>query len=150
MCAPCKRERSAQVTRRAPSKGHEVQYNKEVIRQELQICRRHGQALFNWEAPRKRFVCGRCRSEAVKRNRHKVKKILVDERGGQCERCGYSRCLRALHFHHVDAQLKSFSISRTAGIDRLRSEIRKCVLLCANCHAEAEDDIQVGRVNIHL
>jgi hypothetical protein len=27
---------------------------------------------------------------------------------------------------------------RTVGIDKLRAEARKCVLLCATCHAEVE------------
>src|SRR5215207_2786150 len=47
----------------------------------------------------------------------------------------------ALHFHHVDPEQKSFGLARrgiTRSIDILRAEIRKCVLLCSNCHAEVE------------
>ncbi|HEV2820015.1 MAG TPA: hypothetical protein VGW11_05860, partial [Solirubrobacteraceae bacterium] len=47
----------------------------------------------------------------------------------------------ALHFHHVDPKTKAFSLS-FAGVTRsiaaAREEAAKCVLVCANCHAEVE------------
>jgi hypothetical protein len=55
--------------------------------------------------------------------------------------CGYSRCPAALQFHHRDPATKSFAVSRqgvTRSLARARAEARKCVLLCANCHAEVE------------
>ena len=55
--------------------------------------------------------------------------------------CGYSRNPGALHFHHVDPSRKRMELNaRGAGvaIERLRNEALKCVLLCANCHAEVE------------
>ena len=50
-------------------------------------------------------------SEAVARRRTKVKQQLVEEAGGRCELCGYSRCARALQFHHRDPSQKSFGIA---------------------------------------
>ena len=84
--------------------------------------------------------CQKCRSEAVSRRRRAVKQILVEEFGGRCSRCGYDECLAALHFHHLDRTTKRFSlgISATRSLAALREEARKCVLLCANCHAEVE------------
>jgi hypothetical protein len=55
--------------------------------------------------------------------------------------CGYDRCDAALQFHHRDPALKDFSLGVrgiTRGIDKLREEAKKCVLLCATCHAEVE------------
>lgn len=104
------------------------------------VCRRHGPAEFFLD-PGGRPRCRRCRSEAVSRRRRRVKAILVAEAGGACHVCGYARDPRALHFHHVDPALKRLEINaRGAGLalERLREEARKCVLLCANCHAEAE------------
>ena len=49
--------------------------------------------------------------------------------------------LGALQFHHRDPTTKSFEVSRqgiTRSLQRLRLEARKCVLLCANCHAMVE------------
>jgi hypothetical protein len=33
---------------------------------------------------------------------------MVDYKGGACVLCGYSRCLRALDFHHFDPTNKRF------------------------------------------
>jgi hypothetical protein len=87
------------------------------------------------------YKCKKCRAEAVVRRRRKVKEILVSEAGGKCQICGYDRCIAALEFHHVDPSTKSFGISRrgvTRGIDEVRMEAKKCVLLCAICHVEVE------------
>lgn len=88
-----------------------------------------------------RTLCLTCRSEAVSARRRRVKAILVEEAGGRCTLCGYDRCLSALQFHHLDPELKLFGVGSrglTNGIERLREETAKCVLLCANCHAEVE------------
>lgn len=102
-------------------------------------CDVHGETDFAVVRGGRRLHCKRCRSEAVSRRRRRVKKILVAEAGGQCVLCGYDRCLGALEFHHIDPTLKSFGIGGsgiTRSIEALRKEIEKCVLLCANCHAE--------------
>ena len=55
--------------------------------------------------------------------------------------CGYDRCDAALQFHHVDRATKRFALSRegvTRSLAKAREEAAKCVLLCANCHAEVE------------
>ncbi len=63
------------------------------------------------------------------------------EAGGGCAACGYDRHLGALEFHHVDPATKRFGLGNegvTRSIAAMRSEAAKCVLLCANCHAEVE------------
>jgi hypothetical protein len=85
--------------------------------------------------------CLRCRSDAVARRRRKVKAILVAEAGGRCAICAYDRCVGALQFHHVEPTAKRFSLSETGvtrSLARAREEAQKCVLVCANCHAELE------------
>jgi hypothetical protein len=74
------------------------------------------------------------------RRRRRVKQTLVAEAGGRCQICHYSRCLAALEFHHLDPSAKAFAVSKRGAhsIARLRTEVRKCVLLCSNCHAEVE------------
>ena len=67
--------------------------------------------------------------------------ILVAEAGGRCALCGYDRYSGALQFHHVDPDEKAFALAdrgRRASLEAAREEARKCVLLCANCHAEVE------------
>lgn len=65
-------------------------------------------------------------------------RLLKAERGGSCERCGYSACLAALHFHHTSPATKEFQVSstRVTSLYRTRRESDKCELICANCHAE--------------
>jgi hypothetical protein len=69
--------------------------------------------------------------------------ILVEEAGGCCAVCGYDRCMVNLHFHHVDPATKSFTMSVASGkgLDKLREEAKKCVLVCANCHGEIESGV---------
>lgn len=65
--------------------------------------------------------------------------MAVEYKGGRCENCGYDRCLGALEFHHLDPTKKDFNISSkgyTRSWERVREELDKCVMLCANCHRE--------------
>jgi transposase len=103
-------------------------------------CRRHGRTTFVLEG-RGSYRCKRCRVEATVRRRHLLKRILVEEAGGKCILCGYSRCNRALEFHHLDPKAKEFELGYrgcTRSLASLRAEASKCVLLCSNCHAEVE------------
>jgi transposase len=102
-------------------------------------CPRHGEVA-HVRGSRGYFRCRTCRVEAVVRRRRKVKHLLVEEAGGRCRLCGYDRCVAALEFHHLDPDAKEFGVSQRGahGIERLRAEVRKCVLLCSNCHAEVE------------
>lgn len=82
--------------------------------------------------------------EAVKKRRKKLRQLAREYRGGKCELCGYSKSQRALSFHHRDPKKKSFGISMkglTRSWEKIRLEIDKCVLLCANCHMEVHDGI---------
>jgi hypothetical protein len=83
----------------------------------------------------------RCEAERVTAWRQRTKQRLVEEAGGACAICGYDRCLAALQFHHLDPGEKSFALSHRGlarSFERTREEARKCILLCANCHAEVE------------
>lgn len=77
-------------------------------------------------------------AEAVTIKRRAIKKMLIEYKGGKCERCGYDRCYRALEFHHLNPEEKDFGLSRnlTKSISSLKKEVDKCILLCSNCHAE--------------
>lgn len=106
----------------------------------IRQCKRHGETSFATRTDG-RYRCRKCASEAVTRRRRKVSAILVDEAGGKCVLCGYSRSYAALVFHHRIPAEKEFGIASkgaTIALDRLRVEAAKCDLLCANCHAEVE------------
>ncbi len=103
-------------------------------------CAQHGMTTFRLRATGG-YRCAKCNTEAVSRRRRNVKRILVKEAGGACRLCGYDRCIAALEFHHVTPADKRFSMSARGvarSIAKARAEASKCVLLCANCHAEVE------------
>jgi hypothetical protein len=104
-------------------------------------CDTHGLTVFGQRGDDPAYRCLRCRSEAVTRRRRRVKAKLVEEAGGRCVVCAYDRHLGALQFHHLDPGEKRFTIATigvSLSLERARREVGKCILLCANCHAEVE------------
>lgn len=72
-----------------------------------------------------------------KQQRYNKKLQLLQMMGGKCSKCGYDKCTAALQFHHPDPSVKDFGIGDTfRSFDKLLKEAKKCVVLCANCHAE--------------
>jgi hypothetical protein len=78
---------------------------------------------------------------AVIKRRRKLKTQAVELMGGRCILCGYDHHQGVLDFHHVDAASKQFGIGQdgsTRSWERIEAELRKCILVCANCHREIE------------
>lgn len=77
-------------------------------------------------------------SEHVYNHIKKRKKDLASVLGGKCCICGFDNYIEALEFHHVDPKTKEFAIgasnSVTKSLEKQLAELRKCVLVCANCH----------------
>jgi hypothetical protein len=84
--------------------------------------------------------CKKCvKEQTVKRGRQ-LKLDCLDYKGGKCQKCGYNKCQASLEFHHRDPNEKDFPICQKYGCrkisDRIKRELDKCDLLCANCHRE--------------
>lgn len=80
---------------------------------------------------------------AVIKWRQRKKLLAVHYKGGECQRCGYSKCAQALIFHHRDPAEKDFTISGVSwSWDRIKNELDKCDLLCSNCHIELHSELQ--------
>lgn len=79
-------------------------------------------------------------SERVKKWRLTTKEKMVEAMGGSCQCCGYNACVKALAFHHIDPTQKdvSFGSARAnpKSWPKLVDELRKCILVCHNCHSE--------------
>jgi transposase len=86
----------------------------------------------------KKTICKKCFNEDRKIRSRKLKERAVKYKGGKCSICGYSKCIQALEFHHKDLSKKdlNFKSSKSWGWGRLKKEIDKCILVCANCHRE--------------
>jgi len=75
-----------------------------------------------------------------RRNDKKLKYILkMYKLNKGCVICGYKKCAAALDFHHIDND-KLFNVSQMiregCSLNKIMEEIKKCELLCANCHRE--------------
>ena len=62
-----------------------------------------------------------------------------------CAKCGYNKDAQALQFNHIDPKQKRFLLAQkahkmvlnrdTKGKQKLKEELNKCEVVCANCHA---------------
>jgi hypothetical protein len=79
-------------------------------------------------------------AEKVQRWRKHTKERIVKSMGSKCVCCGYNKCHAALHLHHLDPNEKEFSFGKIKANPKswgkIIKELRKCVLVCGNCHAE--------------
>lgn len=65
--------------------------------------------------------------------------------GGSCCICGYNKCQSSLVLHHLDPDKKDFAISSIRANPKnwfsIVEELRKCVMLCHNCHCEVHEGL---------
>ncbi|MGI5826808.1 MAG: hypothetical protein ACOX50_05360 [Patescibacteria group bacterium] len=84
--------------------------------------------------------------EAVTRRRKQLKEMAIRLKGGRCQICGYNRHVGALEFHHLEEGSKEFGLSTrglTRSWEKIRAEVEKCILVCANCHREIHGGLVV-------
>ena len=86
--------------------------------------------------------CRKCIHQNTLDRQRAFKQKLVDIKGGKCVKCGYNKSNAALQFHHLDPEEKDFQFSKyrltsfEKNKDKIMKELDKCILVCANCHAE--------------
>src|SRR3989344_526338 len=81
-----------------------------------------------------RTRCGTCNTKI---RRYRAKMAAVTYLGSKCTVCGWSGHQAAFQFHHTNPKEKDFIIGNVANKswDSILKELKKCILLCANCHA---------------
>lgn len=78
-----------------------------------------------------RLINNRKRRKEVSEYMHEYKL----EKG--CKSCGYNKCYAALDFHHPNKDKEhNISTMGTNSLKKVKEEIKKCIVLCANCHRE--------------
>ena len=108
----------------------------------MKQCKHHGMTDFHLEGSGY-YRCKQCRVEAVQRRRITIKEKAVEYKGGCCYICGYKKYFGALEFHHMDATQKDFGIGYkgyTRSWAKVKEELDKCIMVCANCHREIHDN----------
>lgn len=95
--------------------------------------------------------CKKCVKEQTVIRGRKLKLDCIEYKGGKCQKCGYDKCQAALDFHHRNPNEKDFPICQRYGSrkfnDKIKKELDKCDLLCANCHREEHWAIRLDSEN---
>lgn len=77
--------------------------------------------------------------EGLQARRKRNKEYIQDYKKSGCCKCGEKEIL-CLEFHHRDAKTKLYNIAKmvnlASSIEKLDEEIKKCDVLCGNCHRE--------------
>ena len=82
---------------------------------------------------------GGSRAKTITALRQAMRREAVKRYGGKCQLCGYDKCIDALQFHHKNPEEKKFGLAQNGIIhswEEYLKECEKCILICANCHAE--------------
>jgi len=92
--------------------------------------------------------CKSCTNSTTLNRMSILKFKMIEYKGGCCVRCGYNKYQGALEFHHLDPKEKDFNPSHLKKYtfdDRIKNELDKCILVCANCHREIHDEIRKNK-----
>ena len=77
------------------------------------------------------------RNLKVKQKGFDSKMKAIEHMGGKCHDCGGVFSPAVYDFHHLDPTQKEYNIGdivRKVDFEKVKEELSKCVLLCANCH----------------
>ncbi|RKD93694.1 homing endonuclease associated repeat-containing protein [Halopiger aswanensis] len=119
-------ETSSSRGSRVQPKPDDIELPSDLVWEELSVDQRWHYRNAEWNTERSLRRRSRLRSwlNEIKRNRG-------------CSRCGTDTAA-CLDFHHVDTTAKEMAVGKMVtygyGKARLRDEIEKCDVLCANCH----------------
>jgi hypothetical protein len=96
-------------------------------------------------------ACKKCQNESTRthynnnkkqyleRNKRRTKEardyVIDFKKKSVCKKCGENRWW-VLDFHHVDKKKEDINKLVTHGITMVKKEIKKCIILCANCHRD--------------
>lgn len=106
------------------------------------------------------LLCYNCHKELhynreLDDKRRNDKLIYLSYGGSKCIKCDYNKSPAALTFHHRDPKIKEFMIGslseRLNSIlelsNKIKKEIDKCDILCANCHHFEHSDVDFYNEN---
>ncbi len=87
--------------------------------------------------------CIKCDNQRVSQLQKENKKKIVEYMGGGCKLCNYSKSYSSLDLHHLDPSNKdpNFENLHSWSWVRIENELKKCILVCRNCHGEIHEGI---------
>ena len=87
------------------------------------------------------------RNKRRKRDSLERKQKAIKLLGGKCKMCGYNKTVSALTFHHRNPDEKEFEVGiivKDHNWEKVLGELKKCDLLCFNCHMEIHEENEKG------
>lgn len=87
--------------------------------------------------------CKKCRLQYSADRSRNIKMQAIEYLGGKCQDCGVVDDPCIYDFHHLDPSKKDLAFGQRGGSSfvKLKPELDKCVLLCANCHRKRHANI---------
>lgn len=76
----------------------------------------------------------RARQEKANTSNKTLKLKAIEYMGGICLDCKNSFPPCVMQFHHLESHTKENNPSHFRSWERMKQELDKCVMLCANCH----------------
>ena len=65
-----------------------------------------------------------------------------------CQRCGYKKSHYSLDYHHVSDKKYQATKMKTLSIKTVKKELRKCIVLCSNCHCEIHEELNKEKMRV--
>jgi len=105
------------------------------------------------------LLCANCHTEEHTSNtgRHFISKELIINglENKKCSICGYDKCLSSLDFHHIRGKKKfgiNSALTRSVKITvkEFQDEVKKCDLVCRNCHRKIHHKEKYDRLKEHI
>ena len=80
--------------------------------------------------------CKKCHNKFIYFRLVKLKQDMIYKMGGKCMLCGHEYHYSVYDLHHIDVSVKEFSWNHLKFQNKAtrEEELKKCLLLCANCH----------------
>ncbi len=84
-----------------------------------------------------RTTCRSCRRKVETIKKRALRIEAYKHFGEKCTDCGIKSSKNnytIFDFHHLDPSKKDLKFSKTSSTEKFWNEIKKCIMLCSNCH----------------
>ena len=97
---------------------------------------KHKRKFYSGERQCKECIKARSAARNVKTETRRRRHLNKYKVSCGCAYCNYNESAVALDFHHVDESTKVREVPKmlTCKLSKLMNEVRKCIVVCANCH----------------
>lgn len=142
-CSPFDKKNTKDIIKYPPPRiiGGVIHKTCRGCKQELPFIENHFYMKSTWG--KSRALCKSCSRKSKNNRNNKLKQWAVNLLGGKCILCGYNKYIGSLDFHHKDPSQKDFGIAGKKAKSELEPELKKCILVCRNCHGEIHGGLHV-------